>query len=93
MELKALNIIKSLVISSMRNETGSNLGWVFLPGLPQKNPLGFWVYFRVSEPLPAVHLMFLYKTRYKNLPLLSLSHQQVLKSTDPQIKQIAVRRV
>jgi len=32
-ELKALNIIKSLVISSTRNETGLNLGWVFLGGL------------------------------------------------------------
>jgi len=29
---KALNVIKSLVISSTRNETGLNLGWVFLPG-------------------------------------------------------------
>ena len=35
MELEALNIIKSLVISSTRNESGSNLGWflVFLLGL------------------------------------------------------------
>ena len=29
MELKSLNIIKSLVTSSTRNKTGSNLGWVF----------------------------------------------------------------
>ena len=28
-ELKALNIIKSLVIRSTSNETGLNLGWVF----------------------------------------------------------------
>jgi len=42
MELKALNVIKSLVISSTINETGSNLGWVFcwviLGGFTQKNP-------------------------------------------------------
>ena len=51
-ELKALNIIKSLVISSTRNETGSNLGWVFCRffkvGLPKKTTgflgiyPGFW---------------------------------------------------
>jgi len=29
-ELKALNIIKSLVISSTRNKTGINLGWFFV---------------------------------------------------------------
>ena len=38
---KALNIIKSLVISSTRNETGLSLGWVVLPAFlggftPQK---------------------------------------------------------
>ena len=41
-ELKALNIIKSLVISSMRNETGSNLGWVFC--------WGFWVVYPKNPP-------------------------------------------
>ena len=56
--IKSLNIIKSfLVISSMRNETGLNLGWVFagffLGGFTPKNPpgffggiyLGFWTLF------------------------------------------------
>ena len=41
MELKSLNIIKSLVTSSTRKKTGSNLGWVFagffLGGFTQKN--------------------------------------------------------
>ena len=41
-ELKALNIIKSLVISSTRNKTGSNWEWgVFRWVYPQKNPPGF----------------------------------------------------
>jgi len=42
-ELKALNIIKSLVIRSMRNKTGLNLGWVFagfFRWVYQKNQLG-----------------------------------------------------
>ena len=41
-DLKALNITKSLVISSTWNETGSNLGWVFagfLGGCTQKGYL------------------------------------------------------
>jgi len=41
MELKAYNIIKSLVISSMRNEAGLNLGWGFSGGFTQKKPAGF----------------------------------------------------
>ena len=46
MELKALNIIKSFVISSTWNETGLNLGWVFLGGFTQKTrqPAGFFGY-------------------------------------------------
>jgi len=45
-ELKALNIIKSFVISSTWNETGLNLGWVFLGGFTQKTrqPAGFFGY-------------------------------------------------
>ena len=55
-ELKALNIIKSLVISSTRNETRLNLGWVFLPGFLgvfTQKILRFWgVSTRVSECWP-----------------------------------------
>jgi len=45
-ELKALKIIKSY-ISSMRNETGLNLGGFFacfLGVYPQKKPAGFFGY-------------------------------------------------
>jgi len=45
-ELKALNIIKSLVISSTRNKTGSNLGWVFFAGFFR------WVYPKKPGYLP-----------------------------------------
>jgi len=53
-ELKASNIIKSLVISSTRNKTGLNLGWVFagfFRWVYPKKPGGFFgVSTRVSEP-------------------------------------------
>ena len=56
-ELKALNIIKSLVISSTRNETRLNLGWVFfarffrwLPGFLNADLL---VYSKICQFLSA----------------------------------------
>ena len=63
-ELKALNIIKSLVISSTRNKTGSNLGWVFcrffagfLGWFIQKTHRVFWVSTQVSEPWPGLIIL------------------------------------